>query len=40
MADRLWVVSEQLTRDYLVKQERRDWNEFDNELRRRDKDGA
>lgn len=40
MADRLWVVSEQLTQDYLVKHERPDWTEFENGLRKRGKDGA
>jgi NAD(P)-dependent dehydrogenase (short-subunit alcohol dehydrogenase family) len=40
MADRLWVVSEQLTRDYLVKHQRPDWNEFENGLRKTGKDGA
>jgi NAD(P)-dependent dehydrogenase (short-subunit alcohol dehydrogenase family) len=34
MADRLWVVSEELARDYLVKHERPDWNDFENGLRR------
>jgi len=34
MADRLWLVSEELTRDYLVKHERPDWNEFENGLRK------
>ncbi len=38
MADRLWVVSEELTRDYLVKHERPDWNDFENGLRRTGKD--
>ena len=33
MADRLWLVSEELTRDYLVRQERPDWSEFENGLR-------
>ncbi|MDH3586223.1 MAG: SDR family NAD(P)-dependent oxidoreductase [Gammaproteobacteria bacterium] len=40
MADRLWVVSEQLTRDYLVKHERPDWDEFENGLRKSGRDGA
>jgi len=40
MADRLWVVSEELTRDYLVKHERPDWNEFENGLRKSGSDGA
>ena len=35
MADRLWLASEEMTRDYLVKHERPDWNEFENGLRRR-----
>jgi NAD(P)-dependent dehydrogenase (short-subunit alcohol dehydrogenase family) len=40
MADRLWVVSEEMTRDYLVKHERPDWNEFENGLRKTGKGGA
>jgi NAD(P)-dependent dehydrogenase (short-subunit alcohol dehydrogenase family) len=40
MADRLWLVSEELTRDYLVKHERPDWNEFENGLRKSGRDGA
>lgn len=40
MADRLWVVSEELTRDYLVTHERPDWSEFENGLRKSSKDGA
>ena len=40
MADRLWVVSEELTRDYLVTHERPDWSEFENGLRKRSKDGS
>ncbi len=35
MADRLWLLSEEMTRDYLVKHEVPDWNEFENGLRRR-----
>lgn len=34
MASRLWVVSEQLTQDYLVEHKRPDWSEFENGLRR------
>ena len=34
-ASRLWVVSEQLTQDYLVEHQRPDWNEFENGLRKR-----
>lgn len=34
MASRLWVVSEQLTQDYLVEHQRPDWSEFENGLRR------
>jgi NAD(P)-dependent dehydrogenase (short-subunit alcohol dehydrogenase family) len=33
-ASRLWVVSEELTRDYLVEHQRPDWSEFENGLRR------
>jgi NAD(P)-dependent dehydrogenase (short-subunit alcohol dehydrogenase family) len=40
MADKLWVVSEEMTRDYLVKHERPDWNEFENGLRKTGKGGA
>jgi len=40
MADRLWFLSEGLTKDYLVKHERPDWNEFENGLRRRKKDNS
>jgi NAD(P)-dependent dehydrogenase (short-subunit alcohol dehydrogenase family) len=40
MADRLWVASERLTQDYIVKHERPDWNEFENGLRESGKDGA
>lgn len=32
-ASRLWLLSEELTRDYLVKHERPDWNEFRNGVR-------
>jgi hypothetical protein len=35
MASRLWVVSEELTRDYLVEHKRPDWSEFENGLRKR-----
>ncbi|MDX1403760.1 MAG: SDR family oxidoreductase [Woeseiaceae bacterium] len=34
MASHLWVVSEELTRDYLVEHQRPDWSEFENGLRR------
>ncbi len=34
-ASRLWLLSEELTRDYLVKIERPDWNEFENGLRKK-----
>ena len=34
-ASRLWVVSEELTRDYLVEHQRPDWSEFENGLRRK-----
>ena len=34
MASRLWIVSEQLTQDYLVEHKRPDWSEFQNGLRR------
>lgn len=40
MADRLWFLSEELTKDYLVKHERPDWNEFENGLRRKKKDNS
>lgn len=40
MADRLWFLSEELTKDYLVKHERPDWNEFENGLRRKKKDDS
>ena len=40
MADRLWGLSEQLTRRHLVKHERPDWNEFENGLRKSGKSGA
>jgi len=32
-ASRLWLLSEDLTRDYLVKHERPDWNDFQNGIR-------
>jgi NAD(P)-dependent dehydrogenase (short-subunit alcohol dehydrogenase family) len=35
LATRLWQVSEELTKPYLVTHERPDWNEFENGLRRR-----
>lgn len=34
-ASRLWLLSEELTRGYLVKIERPDWNEFENGLRKK-----
>jgi WW domain-containing oxidoreductase len=34
-ASRLWLVSEDLTRDYLVKIRRPDWNDFENGLRKK-----
>ncbi len=40
MADRLWFLSEELTKDYLVKHERPDWNEFENGLRRKNMDSS
>jgi len=40
MADRLWFLSEELTKDYLVTHERPDWNEFENGLRRKKKDNT
>lgn len=40
MADRLWFVSEELTRDYLVKHERPDWSEFENGLRKTGREGS
>jgi len=40
MADRLWFLSEELTRDYLVKHERPDWEEFQNGLRKRGGSGS
>ena len=33
-ASRLWVLSEELTKDYLVEHQRPDWSEFENGLRR------
>lgn len=36
MAERLWQVSEELTRDYLVSHTGPDWNDFERALRRRD----
>jgi NAD(P)-dependent dehydrogenase (short-subunit alcohol dehydrogenase family) len=35
MADRLWLRSEEMTRDYLVRHERPDWSEFENGIRKR-----
>ena len=40
MADRLWFLSEELTRGYLVKHERPDWEEFQNGLRKRGGSGS
>lgn len=40
MADRLWFLSEELTKDYLVEHERPDWDEFENGLRRKKKDDS
>ncbi len=34
-ASRLWLVSEQLTQDYLVEHQRPDWSEFENGLRKK-----
>ena len=34
MADRLWLLSEEMTRDYLVEHETPDWSDFENGLRR------
>lgn len=34
-ASRLWLLSEELTRDYLVEIRRPDWNEFENGLRKK-----
>ena len=34
-ASRLWVVSKQLTQDFLVEHQRPDWSEFENGLRRK-----
>jgi WW domain-containing oxidoreductase len=34
-ASRLWQVSEELTRDYLIEIKRPDWNEFENGLRKK-----
>jgi NAD(P)-dependent dehydrogenase (short-subunit alcohol dehydrogenase family) len=38
MADRLWFLSEELTKDYLVKHEAPDWDEFEQGLRRKSKE--
>jgi NAD(P)-dependent dehydrogenase (short-subunit alcohol dehydrogenase family) len=38
MADRLWFLSEELTKDYYVKHERPDWNDFENGLRKKKDD--
>jgi WW domain-containing oxidoreductase len=35
MASRLWLASEELTRDYLVEIKRPDWNDFENGLRKK-----
>jgi NAD(P)-dependent dehydrogenase (short-subunit alcohol dehydrogenase family) len=35
MADRLWMQSQEMTRDYLVTHETPDWSDFENGLRRR-----
>jgi NAD(P)-dependent dehydrogenase (short-subunit alcohol dehydrogenase family) len=40
MADRLWFLSEELTREHLVEHRRPDWSEFENGLRKRGKGGA
>jgi len=40
MADRLWLLSEELTKDYYVKHERPDWNDLENGLRRKNKGGS
>jgi NAD(P)-dependent dehydrogenase (short-subunit alcohol dehydrogenase family) len=40
MADRLWFLSEELTRDYLVEHQRPDWDEFENGLRKRGGSGS
>ena len=40
MADRLWFLSEELTKEYYVQHERPDWNDFENGLRRRKKDDS
>jgi NAD(P)-dependent dehydrogenase (short-subunit alcohol dehydrogenase family) len=40
MADRLWLLSEDMTRDYLVTHEVPDRSEFENGLRRRDGDSS
>jgi NAD(P)-dependent dehydrogenase (short-subunit alcohol dehydrogenase family) len=40
MADRLWFLSEELTKDYYVKHERPDWNDFENGLRRKEADDS
>lgn len=37
-ASRLWVVSEELTQDYLVEHQRPDWSEFENGLRKKTPD--
>ena len=34
-ASRLWVASEELTKDYLVEHQRPDWSEFENGLRKK-----
>ena len=40
MADRLWFLSEELTKEHYVQHERPDWNDFENGLRRRQKDDS
>ena len=37
-ASRLWIVSEELTKDYLVEHQRPDWSEFENGLRKKKPD--
>jgi NAD(P)-dependent dehydrogenase (short-subunit alcohol dehydrogenase family) len=40
MADGLWFLSEELTKDYYVKHERPDWDDFENGLRRKQADDS
>lgn len=40
MADRLWLLSQELTADYYVPPEVRDWSEFENGLPRKETDGS